>query len=167
MKLSQNFTLEELCVSDTAERMGKPIVASKQIIDELRRGCKTVVQPIRNWHGNPLIINSGYRPEWLNKAIGGSRTSQHMKGQAVDFRILRAHGKLIVLARAIARSDIPFDQLIYECDSWIHVSWPALGVAPRQEVLTMYRKPGLIAGRPKTTYVSGIHEIATLLSEGT
>jgi len=166
MRLSQNFTLAELCVSDTAERMGRPIEAPKEIIDSLRRGCRTVLQPIRTLNGGPLIINSGYQPEWLNKAIGGSKNSQHMKGQAADFRILRAQSNrtLLGLCRAIEKSDIPYDQLIYETGTWIHVSWAAYAQEPRRQALTMYRKPGLMANKPKTTYVPGLHEIADLLT---
>jgi len=165
MMLSANFTLEEMLVSDTAARMGREVVPDRGILPNLRWGCENVMQPIRDLWGQPIIVSSGYRPQWLNKAIGGSPNSQHMDGCACDFKIVAGQGSLIQLMRDIVCTDIPFDQIIYETGVWIHVSWTPTGT-PRGEVLTMYRKPRIMPLKPKSVYVTGIHEISTLLEQG-
>ena len=163
MRLSQNFTLAEFLVSDTAARMGRKIEADPIIVSNLKYGATHVMQPIRNIVGGPLIINSGYRPPWLNRKIGGSKKSQHMHGLAADFRVLRsAKVTLLALARKIEESNIPYDQLIYETGTWIHVSWRVDSSKNRGQVLTMYKKPGLSGYRTK--YVTGLHSIDSLLA---
>ena len=88
--------------------------------------------------GRPLRISSGYRGEALNQLVGGVPLSQHRTGQAVDFSC-PGFGSPLATARAITRSGIVFDQLIYEFGcrpdgGWIHLSWSA---RPRRRTLTI------------------------------
>jgi zinc D-Ala-D-Ala carboxypeptidase len=161
MRLSPNFTLEELCVSNTAARMGREIEPDAEITTNLISLCRNVLQPTRELLDTPVIINSGYRPEWLNRRIGGSKTSQHMAGStkpdrpeeaAVDFRLgTRSKLSLYDAAQMIVESDIPVDQIILEFNSWIHISWSE---EPRYEVLTAYSERA--EGVSRTRYVQGL-----------
>ena len=82
-----------------------------------------VLDPIRRMWGRPIIVNSGYRCPKLNAAVGGSATSQHMKGEAADITA-GDPTKNKELFDMIERSAIPFDQLIDEKGyRWIHVSY--------------------------------------------
>lgn len=83
-KLSENFTLEEMLVSSTAKKYGidnTPNAIAKANMIIL---CNKLLQPIRNRYGKSIIITSGYRCPALNSRVGGSKTSQHVSGQAAD-----------------------------------------------------------------------------------
>lgn len=80
MKLSKDFTLEELTVTST----GLPNVPSKEEIERLILLCEKVLQPTRNVYGKRIIVSSGYRSPEINKLVKGSKTSQHMKAEAAD-----------------------------------------------------------------------------------
>jgi uncharacterized protein YcbK (DUF882 family) len=93
MKLSENFTLDELTKSQEAIRLGIPNEASDEHITNLILLCKNILQPVRNHFKIPVSISSGYRSAALCEAIGSSATSQHTKGQAADFEIFGVHNK--------------------------------------------------------------------------
>jgi zinc D-Ala-D-Ala carboxypeptidase len=158
MRLSNHFTLEEFCRSNTATRMGKPIVPEPHIVDNLEFLVYEVLQPIRDLIDVPMIITSGYRPPWLNKKIGGSKTSQHMQGLAADF-VLSSHADITLLeaCQKIVQQNgddrIFYDQLIYEFGEWIHVS---AAPNPREQVLSALKQRKLV-GKPKTVYRQGLH----------
>ncbi len=128
MKLSENFSLQELLKSSTALRKGidnKP--ADSSIITNLQVLCEKVLQPVRTHFAKPVVINSGYRCPKLNKAVGSSSKSQHTKGQAADIEIPGVSNK--ELAEYI-EDNLPFDQLILEfyngvdpSSGWVHVSY--------------------------------------------
>ncbi len=128
MKLTNNFSLQELLKSQTALRKGidnKP--ADPSVITNLQVLCEKVLQPVRDHFGKPVVINSGYRSPKLNKAIGGSNKSQHTKGEAADIEIPGLSNK--ELAEYI-EDNLPFDQLILEFyngvdpnSGWVHVSY--------------------------------------------
>ena len=128
MKLSENFSLQELLKSQTALRKGidnKPTDPS--VITNLQVLCEKVLQPIRDHFARPVVINSGYRCPKLNKAIGSSSKSQHTKGEAADIEIPGLSNK--ELAEYI-EDNLPFDQLILEFyngvdpnSGWVHVSY--------------------------------------------
>ena len=82
MKLSANFTLEELTKSQTASRKGIPNNPNASQIDNLKSLCTNVLQPIRSHFGQPVTISSGFRSGELCIAIGSKITSQHTQGQA-------------------------------------------------------------------------------------
>ena len=88
MKLSENFTLEELIRSNAAERMGfDNVPKDEKVVENLRSLCLEVLQPLRDYVGAPVHINSGYRCPELNMAVGGVKNSQHLRGEAADIRI--------------------------------------------------------------------------------
>lgn len=147
MRLSANFTLGELIRSETAARKGIRNVPRQAEIAALRLLCEKVLQPVRDHFGRPVIITSGYRSPRLNTAIGGSPSSQHCWGEAVDFTVVGQSN--IEVCRWIERT-LPYDQLIYEYgeSGWIHASLSAH--RQRKQVLSAKR----IAGR--TQYLTGL-----------
>lgn len=125
-RLSKNFTLSEFVNSQTALRKKIDNTPSTESISNLEYLVINLLQPIRDIVG-AININSGYRSLELNTAIGGSKTSQHMTGQAADIESFNYSN--IELGQVIEKSGLEFDQLIYEFVSvhdprkgWIHVS---------------------------------------------
>ena len=86
MKLSENFTLQELTKSDTAIRLGIPNEPNSDQIAKLQNLCETLLQPVRDKFG-AVIITSGFRSTELCVKIGSSINSQHTKAEAVDFEV--------------------------------------------------------------------------------
>lgn len=127
MKLSKHFSLEELCKSQTATRLGIDNLAKDEnIITNLKTICENILEPIRENYGIPFSPNSAYRSPKLNNAVGSSHKSQHLKGQAVDIEIPSIDN--YELAQWI-RNNLDFDQLILEfyngepSSGWVHVSF--------------------------------------------
>lgn len=122
-KLSENFTVEELTHSDTAVRLGIDNTPDLDTLENLQFLVDNVLQPLRDMYGRPITVNSGYRCPKLNKAVGGSKTSQHMVGQAADITGgSKAENKR--LFNLVLDNDLIFDQLIDEKNySWIHISY--------------------------------------------
>jgi zinc D-Ala-D-Ala carboxypeptidase len=135
-KLSEHFTLIEMIRSEYAARMGITNNPSASEIEQLRLLCVEVLEPVRSKVGSPVIITSGFRCPEVNKGIGGSPTSQHVKGQAADGHIPHLGIKETVIK--IIKARILFDQLIYEFGEtgWFHIS---RSDNPRQQVLTAYK----------------------------
>ena len=125
MKLSENFTLEELIRSNTAERMGiDNVPKDEKVVENLRSLCLEVLQPLRDYVGAPVHINSGYRCPELNMAVGGVKNSQHCRGEAADIRIVSPkQGREWV---AWIEDNCRFDQMLLERNKngavWLHVS---------------------------------------------
>lgn len=116
------FDLEELTHSDTAKAKGIDNTPNDTEKKNLENLVKYVLDPLRDMYGKPIYVNSGYRSEALNKAVGGSNTSQHRLGMAADIDTHTREGN-IELFNLIAKN-LSFDQLIDEKDySWIHVSF--------------------------------------------
>tara|TARA_R110002167_G_scaffold312070_5_gene517790 strand:- start:1318 stop:1776 length:459 start_codon:yes stop_codon:yes gene_type:complete len=136
--LSKNFTLEEMTFSQTASNRGLSITPSTEVTSNLKFHCTEVLQPIRDLLKCPIVVTSGYRPEWLNTAIGGSKNSQHMTGHATDFQLLNSKYSLLEACELIEKSKIPYDQLIHEFGKWIHVSSAR---PPRLETMSAYVDP--------------------------
>ena len=127
MKLSKHFSLEELCKSQTATRLGIDNLAKDEnVITNLKTICENILEPIRENYGIPFSPNSAYRSPKLNNAVGSSHKSQHLKGQAVDIEIPSIDN--YQLAQWI-RNNLDFDQLILEfyngepSSGWVHVSF--------------------------------------------
>lgn len=121
--MAEFFTKSELTRSDTARIRGIDNTPTPEASDALDALMWNVLDPIRRMWGKPIIVNSGYRCPKLNAAIGGSATSQHMKGEAADITA-GDPTKNKELFDMIAQSAIPFDQLIDEKNyRWIHVSY--------------------------------------------
>lgn len=121
MNLSPNFTLEEMTRSEYAARRGWPNDPNQQEIENLKRTA-ALLEQVRHECGKPIIVTSGYRSPNINSAIGGSRNSQHMLGCAADIRAVGLSPDDLMLI--IIGSDIQYDQLIREFDSWVHISVP-------------------------------------------
>ena len=139
MRLSEHFTLEEMTRSQMASRHGiinKPNDIQLENLKTLAKGMELVRTKLDSL---PIIISSGFRCEALNDLLGSKRTSQHIMGLACDFTCDRyAHvGRVF---EVIADSSIPFDQLILEYDSWIHISFSPEGAEPRRQVLVIDRE---------------------------
>jgi len=107
--ISKNFSYSEFEKSAVAEANGiVNVIVSFEVRDAIRALTLSVLQPLRNAWGAPLRINSGYRCQRLNELVGGSKTSQHMKGEAAD--IDAPHP--IKLAQLAYDMELPFDQMI-------------------------------------------------------
>lgn len=129
------FTIAELCRSNTADRLGINNRCRQEHVVSLTALVDNVLDPLREWWGKPLIVSSGYRCPELNAAVKGSKTSQHMSGQAADIDTGdRQQNKLLF---EYIRKNLPFDQLIDESNSaWVHVSYRVDG-KNRKQVLSL------------------------------
>ena len=134
MMLSDNFSLAELYRSDMAARRGYVMEPSEVIIVSLRRLCEDVLQPIRDLVGVPVLINSGYRDEYVNRLVGGAANSAHKFGRAADIRV--AGMEAAELADIIENTNIGYDKMILEFGQWVHIQVSKQGSMARREVLT-------------------------------
>jgi zinc D-Ala-D-Ala carboxypeptidase len=89
VNLTQNFTLSEMTKSETALRFGMANDPTETEIENMRVLCEKVLQPVRNYYGMGVKVNSGYRHPLVNAKVGGSATSDHCKGFAADIEIPR------------------------------------------------------------------------------
>lgn len=144
MQLSKNLSLAEVIRSDSAKRNGiKNYPTSKHIVN-LSLLAENIFQPIRNHFKSPIFISSGYRSKELNDAVGGSSTSQHSTGQAIDIDMDgTSHDVTNRMVFDFIKNNLEFDQLIWEFGDnnnpdWVHVSF-ALS-KNRNQVLRAVRK---------------------------
>lgn len=119
------FTIEELCQSETAEKLRIDNTPSKEIIEHLTLLVDCLLDPLREAWGSEIIVNSGYRCSELNKAVGGSKTSSHPNGWSADIR--PKNGKMKEFKEFVVEfvKDKFFDQLILEKSGdveWVHIS---------------------------------------------
>ena len=125
--LSQNFSLLDLTKSPTAIRKGIDNTPDEDSIANLSALCSNILEPLKSVLNSYIIITSGYRSPKLNKAIGGSKTSSHCFGEAVDFSVPGISN--IELYEFIKNSDLAYDQNIAEFlgpegrDGWVHISY--------------------------------------------
>ena len=116
-----NFKISELIHSDTAVKNNinnMPDINSLDFMLDLICNC---LQPIREKLNRPMIITSGFRNSQVNKLVGGVSTSQHTKGQAVDFIVSGMTPAQII--EKIKSYGVEYDQLINEYDKWVHISY--------------------------------------------
>lgn len=116
--LSPHFRLSELLASNTAKSKGLDNDPSPEVLANLRLLCEHVLEPIRAKVG-PLRINSGYRSDAVNRAVGGSTTSAHSFGLAADLHPSAGCKKLM---NDIIASGVKLDQVIFE-RTWVHVGY--------------------------------------------
>jgi len=143
LKLSKNLNLAEVTRSETAKRRKIDNAPTDEHIENLKILAANIFQPMRDHFGKAIYISSGYRSEALNKAIKGSKTSQHCKGEALDIDNDNANNG--VTNRDIfefIRDNLKFDQLINEFPvkgnpSWVHVSYSK--TQQRNQVLKAYK----------------------------
>lgn len=119
------FTIQELTISNTAQRKGIDNTPDQKAAAALTALVTNVLDPLREAWGKPIVVNSGYRCPKLNRAVGGVVRSQHTKGEAADIRTLsNRRWENRQLYDLIRKLGLPYDQLIDEYDySWIHVSY--------------------------------------------
>ena len=148
MQLSNNFTLDEMVKSQTAERKGIPNTPNDDQIESMRLLCENILQPIRDEYGS-FIVSSGFRSGELCVAIGSNIHSQHAKGEAADFEVAGVDNYGVAVW---IQDNLDFDQLILECytggnSGWIHCSYKPEG--NRKQTLTYDRvnnyREGLLA----------------------
>ena len=137
MRLSDNFTLAEFTKSQTAIRKGISNQPTPVHLEAMKALCAHILEPLRAHFGKPVRLTSGYRSARLNSAVGGSKTSQHSKGEAADLEIIGVANDRV--AKWI-RDNLPFDQVILEFykagdpnSGWVHVSY---GPRNRRQALT-------------------------------
>jgi len=143
-RISKNFTLEELCASDTAKAKGIRNVPDTQQMLNLCALVHKVLQPLRDIYGGAIKIGSGFRSPALNKAVGGVSNSQHMKGEAADLCIdgdIQKGKQWIEIIRALGE----YDQLIWEKNPktgnyWVHVSYRSDGKNRKQYIPELLKK---------------------------
>ena len=121
MKLTQNFTLAEMTASDRAKANNIPNEPNGEQIEALTLLCLKTLEPVRELVGKPIIVTSGYRSPALNKLVGGSKTSQHLKGEAADIKVEGLTTQQ--LFETIVNSGVRFDQIIQEFGQWVHISF--------------------------------------------
>lgn len=137
MRLSPNFTLEELTASQTAERRGLDNTPNATAIANLTR-LAALLEQVRAVIGKPIIVTSGYRSPEVNLAIGSTNKSQHPLGCAADFKVSGLTPKQVV--EACIKADIPYHQIIEEFGSWTHISVPnTLSEPPKKQALIIDR----------------------------
>jgi zinc D-Ala-D-Ala carboxypeptidase len=150
MQLSKNLALSEVTRSETAKRKGISNMPTPEHIENFKKLAEKVFQPIRDHFGKPIRISSGYRSKALNTAVGGSLSSQHCTGEAIDIDM---DGTDITNAQIFhfIKDNLEFDQMIWEFGTdtnpdWVHVSYESTG---------KQRKQILVAKRlgSKTVYV--------------
>ena len=153
MKLSEHLDLSEITRSDTAKRKGISNQPTPEHLENFKKLAENIFEPIRNHFKEPIFISSGYRSKELNTAVGGSLTSQHCSGEAIDIdmdgRSNTATNKAVF---DYIKNNLNFDQLIWEfgTDSnpdWVHVSYESPG-NQRKQVLKAVRVNGNTTYKP-------------------
>jgi hypothetical protein len=149
MIITKNLTLQELIHSDTAKAKGIDNSPTNEHLRNLIEIANNIFQPLRDGIGKPIRISSGYRSEKLNKAVGGSKTSQHNKGQALDLVATTGFTNKDIFY--YIKKNLEFDQMIWEFGTdknpdWVHVSYNK--GKNRKQVLKAIKKDG------KTVYIN-------------
>ena len=127
MKISPNITYAEAIHSETAKRKGIDNTPNPTQIEAMKLLAEKVFQPLREWVGGPIKVNSFFRSADLNEAIGGSKTSQHCKGQAIDIDDVYGYKTNAEMYHWI-KENLDFDQMIWEFGddnnpNWVHISY--------------------------------------------
>jgi len=149
MKISEHLDLSEVTRSDSAKRAGVSNQPTPEHIENFKKLAENVFEKVRNHFGVPIRISSGYRSKELNAKIGGSATSQHCTGEAIDIDM---DGSSLTNKQIFdyIKDNLSFDQLIWEFGTdknpdWVHVSYESTG-KQRKQVLKAIKING------KTTY---------------
>ena len=153
MKLSEHLDLSEVIRSESAKRNGISNMPTEAHIANLKLLAEKVFEPIRNNFRCPIIISSGYRSKELNSKVGGSATSQHSSGEAIDIDMdgtpNNVTNKMIF---DYIYKNLEFDQLIWEFGTnenpdWVHVSYESTG-KQRKQALKAYKENGKTHYKP-------------------
>ena len=146
MKLSEHFSLRELCKTNT----GINNVPNEEQVNNLRRLCQWLEELRRRWNNlygdgdDPIVINSGYRSEAVNKAVGGVKGSNHLTGCAVDIHVLGMEQLIryaVILLDISDLNDVDFDELLLERSPkgtyWLHFAVRPSGNRRRIRLIQM------------------------------
>ena len=130
-RISEHVSYKEGVYSATALRRGLENIPNEDQLKCMEDIAKYVFEPLRDWVGGPIKINSFFRGEPVNTAIGGSKTSQHMNGQAMDIDDTFGKATNAEMYHYI-KENLDFDQLIWEFGddenpAWVHVSYKEKG----------------------------------------
>ena len=144
--ISEHITYAEATASNKAKQLGISNTPNERELKAMKLLAEAVFEPLRKWYGKPIQVTSFFRSAKINKAIGGSATSQHSLGQAIDIDTVSDNRKLF----DYIKDNLPFDQLIWEngddnTPAWIHVSYSE--VRNRKQILRATRTGG------KTVYL--------------
>lgn len=125
-KISEHISYDEATKSPTAIRHKINNVPSEMELANMKLVSEKCFEPLRTWYGKPIKINSFYRCKELNDVLKGSKTSQHIKGEAIDIDAgSKEENKKIF---DWCKANLIFDQLINEYDySWVHISFSKNG----------------------------------------
>jgi len=134
-KLSEHFTLEEFEASSYAARKTLSNVMDRHARERATKLVTEILEPLRAHFDSPVILDSGYRSPQVNVGVGGSVSSQHVRGEAADIRVLGV-SPYDVATWLVDESDLMYDQAIHEYRSWVHVSLTSR-YANRLESLTI------------------------------
>ena len=152
MNLTANFTLEELVKSETALRHDMDNTPGETEIANLKTLCEKVLQPVRDHFQRGVKVNSGFRHPEVNAKVGGSKTSDHCKGQAADIEIPGVPNADLAVW---IMDNLAYTQLILEFytpgvpdSGWVHVSYDSANL--KKQNLTATKKDG------KTVYLNGL-----------
>ena len=175
MKLTEHFSLAEMIVSPTAKRLGLSNTPTPEHIENMRYCCEKILEPVRAHFGKSVQINSSYRSPLVNEAVGGSKTSQHVNGQAIDFEIPGIDNK--VVADWIG-DNLEFDQVILEFytkgdknSGWVHASIKKGGGNRKMRMIASKSKAGgtvyttVADFDPSTTKAAGAPTIKAVNSQ--
>ncbi len=152
--ISKHISYHEGTYSRTGERRDLDNTPNAKQLKCMKEVAENLFEPLREWVSGPIKINSFFRGEPVNTAIGGSTRSQHMKGQAIDIDDTFGHKTNAEMYHYI-KDNLDFDQLIWEFGTdknpnWLHISW--VSHRPNRKKLTIAKK---INGRTK--YVHEAH----------
>jgi zinc D-Ala-D-Ala carboxypeptidase len=152
MKISEHLSLSEVTRSETAKRRGISNTPTAEHLENFKKLAENIFEPIREHFGVPIHISSGYRSKELNSAIGGSLSSQHCQGEAIDIDMDGSpNGITNKMVFDFIKDNLTFDQLIYEFGNdsnpdWVHVSYESTG-KQRKQILKAIKSNG------KTSYI--------------
>mgnify|MGYP003129549042 CR=1 FL=1 len=153
--ISKHISYHEGTYSQTGVRRNLDNTPNEDQLKCMKEVSENLFEPLRKWVGGPIKINSFFRGEPVNTAIGGSTRSQHMKGQAIDIDDTFGHRTNAEMYHYI-KDNLDFDQLIWEFGTdknpnWLHISW--VSHRPNRKKLTIAKK---VNG--KTKYIHEAHK---------
>ena len=138
MKISEHLDLSEVTRSESAKRKGISNEPTAEHLENFKKLAENIFEPIRNHFNVPIHISSGYRSKALNTSIGGSLTSQHCSGEAIDIDMDgSSNGVTNKMVFEFIKSNLNFDQMIWEFGNsnnpdWVHVSYESTGKQRKQ-----------------------------------